>query len=259
MVRSGLAGILATLAATGVAAVPGTASAASVSPGGAANLAVPVQDSGVGVGATVITGSAGESPGTSFSGFPPTAITGAGGRGDTVAQPARRAAPAARDDADPAPGTNPAPGTDPAVSSALLPCGTATTVTGLASTCGSGSDSGPITFTATVTASDGSVPTGVVVFATDGATLGRAQLVAGVATLTMSSLSRGVYRVIGYYSGTDQYDPSNTPLLVQRVDMGCPCTPGRQTGLIRVRVNGETRSPAPGGRVRTQTVFGRSA
>ncbi|MEU4540166.1 Ig-like domain-containing protein [Streptosporangium sp. NPDC023825] len=165
---------------------------------------------------------------------------------------AATAATAAHNDAGPSPD----PGT--AVSPASAVCGTVTT-SGLVSTCGEGNDSGPITFTATVTAADGSVPTGRVTFATDGVTLGRALLVDGVATLTMSSLPTGVYRVVAYYPGTAQFDPSNTPLLIQRVGLDCPCTPGSQVGQIRVRVNGETRSPAPGERVRTRIVFGRSA
>ncbi|MEU4408909.1 Ig-like domain-containing protein [Streptosporangium sp. NPDC023963] len=165
---------------------------------------------------------------------------------------AAAAAAAAHNDAGPSPD----PGT--AVSPASAVCGTVTT-SGLVSTCGAGNDSGPITFTTTVTAEDGSIPTGRVTFATDGVTLGRALLVDGVATLTMSSLPTGVYRVVAYYPGTAQFDPSNTPLLIQRVGLGCPCTPGSQVGQVRVRVNGETRSPAPGERVRTRIVFGRSA
>ncbi|MFF3442718.1 ice-binding family protein [Streptosporangium sp. NPDC002721] len=125
-------------------------------------------------------------------------------------------------------------------------CAIATTATGLTSTCAGGSDGAPISFTATVTASDGSVPTGNVVFATDGATLGTAQLVNGVATLTTSPLPPGVYRVVAYYQGTAQLDPSNTPLLIQRVGLGCPCTPTSEVGRIRIRVDNETRSPASG-------------
>ncbi len=162
------------------------------------------------------------------------------------------AAAAARDDAGPSPD----PGT--VVSPAAAACGTVTT-SGMVSTCGAGNDSGPITFTATVTAADGSVPTGRVTFSTDGVTLGRALLVDGVATLTMSSLPTGVYRVVAYYPGTAQFDPSNTPLLIQRVGLDCPCTPGSQVGQIRVWVRGETRSPAPGERIRTRIVFGEGA
>ncbi|MGJ6966670.1 Ig-like domain-containing protein [Streptosporangium sp. G11] len=210
-VRSGVVGILATLAVMG-AAVSGAASAAAETP-----VPVPV------------------SPATTGG---PVRLDG-----DAVASPT------------PTPTPTPTPSA-PASASA---CGMATTESGLSSTCAAGSDSSPITFTATVTASDGSVPTGRVLFATDGAILGRAQLVDGVATLTMSSLPAGVYRVVAYYPGTAQLDPSHTPLLIQRVGLGCPCTPGRQTGLIRVRVNGATRDPAPGQRVRTQIVFGRKA
>ncbi|MEU8382764.1 ice-binding family protein [Streptosporangium sp. NPDC048865] len=138
-------------------------------------------------------------------------------------------------------------------------CGISGTVAGLTSTCAGGSDSAPISFVATVTAEDGSVPTGSVTFATDGATLGRAQLVAGVATLTTSTLPEGVHRIVAYYPGTAQLDPSSTPLLIQRVGLGCPCTPTSQVGRIRIRVDQETRSPAaPGERVRTRTAFGRN-
>ncbi|WP_329430717.1 ice-binding family protein [Streptosporangium sp. NBC_01495] len=102
-------------------------------------------------------------------------------------------------------------------------CGTATTTTTLTSTCPLG-DGGPITFTATVTSSDATVPTGQVTFATDGAALGTAQLGAGgVATLTVSDLPAGVNRVVATYAGTAQLDPSTSPVLIQRVDLGCPC------------------------------------
>ncbi|MEU4540871.1 ice-binding family protein, partial [Streptosporangium sp. NPDC023825] len=102
-------------------------------------------------------------------------------------------------------------------------CGTATTTTTLTSTCPLG-DGGPITFTARVTASDATVPTGQVGFATDGAKLGTAQLDAGgVATLTVSDLPAGVNRVVATYAGTAQLDPSSSPVLIQRADLGCPC------------------------------------
>ncbi|MER5646408.1 ice-binding family protein [Streptosporangium sp. NPDC002524] len=138
-------------------------------------------------------------------------------------------------------------------------CGVATTTTGLTSTCAGGSDSAPITFTATVTASDGSIPMGSVTFVTDGMTLGTAQLVNGVASLTTSTLPTGVYRIVAYYPGTAQLDPSTSPVLIQRVGLGCPCTPTTTVGLVTVRVNSETGEPAPGERVRTQIVLGRSA
>ncbi|WP_436763809.1 ice-binding family protein [Streptosporangium sp. V21-05] len=99
----------------------------------------------------------------------------------------------------------------------------APTTTTLTSTCPLG-DGGPITFTATVTSSDATIPTGQVVFATDGATLGTVPLVAGVATLTTSSLPAGVDRVVATCTGTAQHDPSTSPVLIQRVDLGCPCT-----------------------------------
>ncbi len=102
-------------------------------------------------------------------------------------------------------------------------CGTATTTTTLTSTCPSG-DGGPITFTARVTASDATVPTGQVGFATDGAKLGVAQLDAGgLATLTVSDLPAGMNRVVATYAGTAQLDPSSSPVLIQRADLGCPC------------------------------------
>ncbi|WP_436764112.1 ice-binding family protein [Streptosporangium sp. V21-05] len=138
-------------------------------------------------------------------------------------------------------------------------CGVATTTTGLTSTCAGGSDSAPITFTATVTASDGSVPTGNVTFATDGLSLGTAMLVGGVASLTTSTLPPGVYRVVAFYPGTAQLDPSNSPPLIQRVGLGCPCTPTTTVGLVNIRVNAATSAPAPGERVRTQIVLGGSA
>ncbi len=102
-------------------------------------------------------------------------------------------------------------------------CGTATTTTTLTSTCPSG-DGGPITFTARVTASDATVPTGQVGFATDGERLGAAQLDAdGLATLTVSDLPAGVNRVVATYAGTARLDPSSSPVLIQRADLGCPC------------------------------------
>lgn len=138
-------------------------------------------------------------------------------------------------------------------------CGTATTTTTLTSTCPSG-DSGPITFTAAVTASDATVPTGQVVFATDGATLGTVPLGAGgVATLTTSSLPAGVNRIVATYTGTSQFDPSTSPVLIQRVDLGCLCSPplarGRSGEGDDVRRD-DRAGPGAGDRARTRTTLG---
>lgn len=231
MVRSGLTGILVTLITMGAVAVPRAANAA-VRLGGQVDLGA----------------------GSAFAGndiVEPSDGASVDGRRPATTREAVRL------------GTGTDPGTDPDTDAVAAPvpadCGIATTTAGLTATCAGGSDSAPISFTATVTASDGSVPTGRVTFATDGLTLGTALLVNGVASLTTSTLPPGVYRIVAYYPGTAELDPSNTPLLIQRVGLGCPCTPTSPAGRIRVWVNGETRSPAPGERVRTQIVFGRVA
>jgi hypothetical protein len=75
----------------------------------------------------------------------------------------------------------------------------------------------PITFTATVTGSSGTTPTGQVSFMNGGATLGTAMLTAsGTATLVIPLLDAGTYEVVGQYSG-DTNNPPGTSAAVKVV------------------------------------------
>ncbi|MFD1497860.1 Ig-like domain-containing protein [Streptosporangium lutulentum] len=111
---------------------------------------------------------------------------------------------------------------------AVSPCGTATTTTTLTSPCAS-VNSGPIVFTATVTPSDATIPTGLVAFSTDDLMLGTAPLDAdGHARLIVRALPIGVHRVFATFRGTARLDPS-TALLIQRVGLGCACSTTSRT------------------------------
>jgi hypothetical protein len=78
----------------------------------------------------------------------------------------------------------------------------------------------PVTFTATVTAvaPGAGVPEGSVVFVIDWRIIRFVPLVNGVATLSLSDLPVGKHRVFAIYVGSDSYDGSVSPLLIETVD-----------------------------------------
>ena len=61
----------------------------------------------------------------------------------------------------------------------------------------------PLALTATVTRSDGGIPTGVVVFKDSGSAIGSAPLTNGVASFTISTLFAGVHDLVAEYPGDD--------------------------------------------------------
>ncbi|WP_405087409.1 ice-binding family protein [Microbispora sp. NBC_01389] len=99
-----------------------------------------------------------------------------------------------------------------------------TTTTTLTSSCTSG-QSGPAVFTATVTASGGTVPTGEVVFRNGTTSLGTVALnSAGQAIASFPNLPQGQARITASYLGAPGLAASTSPVLIQ--DLGpngtCP-------------------------------------
>ena len=95
------------------------------------------------------------------------------------------------------------------------PQGKTTTVTTLVSSVNPSAVDQPVTFTATVT---GASPTGTVTFL-DGKNdvLGAAQLVDGVATLSVPGFSRGAHQINASYGGDATNLPSTSAKLKQQV------------------------------------------
>ena len=88
--------------------------------------------------------------------------------------------------------------------------GTGTTAK-LTSTAGTASAGTPITFTLKVTSTGTAVPSGTVVFTSDGATIGTSTLDGtGTATFTTTALSAGTHTVAGAYSGNADFAGSSS-------------------------------------------------
>ena len=84
----------------------------------------------------------------------------------------------------------------------------------------------PVTFTATVTPSDGStVPDGeAVTFYDGGAAIGTGATASGVATYTTASLSQGSHTVSATYAGDGTYQSSTSPAVTQLVNLNTSST-----------------------------------
>ncbi|HTS35492.1 MAG TPA: choice-of-anchor tandem repeat GloVer-containing protein [Candidatus Solibacter sp.] len=74
----------------------------------------------------------------------------------------------------------------------------------------------PVTYTATVTSSNG-VPDGIVTFKSGTTTLGSAALNGGAASFTTSYTVTGTYSIVAAFGGTTQYSPSTSAKLSQQV------------------------------------------
>ncbi len=74
-----------------------------------------------------------------------------------------------------------------------------------------------VTFTATVTAGSGGVPTGTVTFKDGATTLGSVALSSGNASFTLSTLSSGTHNITAVYSGSSTFMTSASAVLVQTV------------------------------------------
>src|SRR5207253_251264 len=74
-----------------------------------------------------------------------------------------------------------------------------------------------VTFTATVTSSATSIPTGTVTFQDGAATLGTGMLSGGNATLATSALVGGVHSITAVYGGDASFASSTSPVLTQTV------------------------------------------
>jgi Big-like domain-containing protein len=94
------------------------------------------------------------------------------------------------------------------------------TKTSLASSPNPSSVGAPVTFTATITASVGTVPNGETVTFTDTTTssiLGTGATSGGVATFTTSGLAIGSHAITASYAGDSGFSPSTSPKLTQKV------------------------------------------
>jgi len=78
----------------------------------------------------------------------------------------------------------------------------------------------PIVFTATVKAAlkGEETPTGTVTFKDGSKKLGTAKLVAGVAKFTTKKLGVGTHKITADYSGDGNFNPNQSPVLLQKVD-----------------------------------------
>src|SRR5882762_8908279 len=81
-----------------------------------------------------------------------------------------------------------------------------------------------VTFTATVTSSATSIPTGTVTFQDGAATLGTGTLSGGNATLTTSGLGAGVHSITAIYGGDASFASSTSPVLMQTVNKAASST-----------------------------------
>jgi hypothetical protein len=83
----------------------------------------------------------------------------------------------------------------------------------------------PVTFTATVTATNGSTPTGSVEFFDNGVSLGSVPLVNGQATLTTANLGPGQHDITAVYLGAPGFSSSESTGITQTV-VAVPFVPG---------------------------------
>src|SRR5207248_2739606 len=81
-----------------------------------------------------------------------------------------------------------------------------------------------VTFTATVTSSATSIPTGTVTFQDGAATLGTGMLSGGNATLATSALVGGVHSITAVYGGDASFASSTSPVLMQTVNKAASST-----------------------------------
>src|SRR6266849_6193958 len=81
-----------------------------------------------------------------------------------------------------------------------------------------------VTFTATVTSSATSIPTGTVTFQDGAATLGTGMLSGGNATLATSGLGAGVHSITAVYGGDASFASSTSPVLMQTVNKAASST-----------------------------------
>src|SRR5205807_957603 len=81
-----------------------------------------------------------------------------------------------------------------------------------------------VTFTATVTSSATSIPTGTVTFQDGAATLGTGMLSGGNATLATSALVGGVHSITAVYGGDANFAGSTSPILTQTIGKAASST-----------------------------------
>jgi pseudomonalisin len=110
-------------------------------------------------------------------------------------------------------------------SSALSQTISLSTSTALASSLSTSKGGQPVIFTATVTATTGGHPTGMVTFLDNGASFGTAALNAsGIATVSTSTLAGGSHSITGHYDGDPTFAPSTSNALSQVVNLNATMT-----------------------------------
>jgi uncharacterized repeat protein (TIGR03803 family) len=94
------------------------------------------------------------------------------------------------------------------------------TTTTLASSLNPSTFNQSVTFTATVTATNGGTPTGTVTFTADGSNvLGASALSGGSAAVSTSALTAGAHSIVATYGGDSNDQPSTSTALMQTVQM----------------------------------------
>jgi hypothetical protein len=92
-----------------------------------------------------------------------------------------------------------------------------TTSVSLTSSANTASFGQPVTFTARVQASGGGTPTGTVTFMDGTKVLGTATLDNGVATLVVSTLTKGKHQITAVYGGDAAFDVSTSAALTETI------------------------------------------
>jgi len=101
-----------------------------------------------------------------------------------------------------------------------LTTGNTPSTTTLASSLNPSTFNQSVTFTATVTGSDGGTPTGTVTFTADGTNvLGTIALSGGQAAASTFAFSAGAHSIVASYGGDGNYQPSTSATLIQTVQM----------------------------------------
>ncbi|MBV9460203.1 MAG: Ig-like domain repeat protein, partial [Bradyrhizobium sp.] len=106
-----------------------------------------------------------------------------------------------------------------------------------------------VTFTATVTSNTGRPVAGTVTFTDGGTTIGTAALAAGVAPLTLATLSRGSHTIVASYAGNANFLPSTSPALVQTVNIPADSLRLRQMQVLATQTAAQSSGQAVSGAI----------
>lgn len=106
----------------------------------------------------------------------------------------------------------------------------------------------PVTFTATVTSTNGT-PTGNVNFSDGGVVIGTAALTSGVATFTTAALALGTHSIVASYGGTAAFVASTSTALSQAVNVPADSLKLRQLQVMATTVVAQNSGQAIAGAI----------